>query len=313
MKRNIGFEGRIVGGLCWNELTRKRMEDPAALENFGYKVYSQNDEDGIIREIFRRIGTKTKEFVEFGVGGGLESNSHLLLHWGWHGLWIEGDKASCRKIGHSFRPVIKNGQLKVVNAFITRENIDGLIVRNRNAGQAGDPPDLLSIDIDGNDWYVWEAVRSISPRLVCVEYNGKFPPDISWKQAYDKKHIWDKTDWQGASLKAMEELGRSKGYILVGTNLTGANAFFVRKDLYSKDLFPLPDTAEELYNPYRRGLKFVSPGHEARYCLAGQEENRGVLNYFSGEREFRRCQTKRRIDKVIRKIKRLSEGILKRG
>ncbi|MCR5486364.1 MAG: hypothetical protein K6F35_02405 [Lachnospiraceae bacterium] len=302
------LEGTIVGGLCWDELTGKRMKEPQALENFGYKVYSQNDEDGIIQEIFRRIGTETKEFVEFGVDDGLECNSHYLLHCGWHGLWIEGNEASCRRIGNKFRPVIKNGRLKVVHAFITRENIDALIKRHRNSRIPDCPPDLLGVDIDGNDWYVWEAVKSIRPRLVCIEYNGKFPPDCSWKQAYDQRHVWDKTDWQGASLKAMEELGREKGYVLAGTNLTGVNAFFIREDLYSKELFLDLQTAEELYNPYRRNLEFAAPGYNARYCLADQEENKGYRNYFDSRKEFLRAQNRRRVNKVVRTITKLFDA-----
>ena len=188
MAGNSGLFGRITGGLCWDRLTKKRMKDPLALENYGYKVYSQNDEDGIIREIFKRIGTETKEFIEFGVQNGLECNTHFLLHHGWHGLWLEGNADSCKQISNKFRPVIKNGQLKVVKAFITRENIEEFIAGNRNAHDKSSMPDLLSIDIDGNDWYVWKAISSIKPRLVCIEYNGKFPPDLNWKQAYDAKH-----------------------------------------------------------------------------------------------------------------------------
>ncbi len=280
MDMDMGIEGTITGGLCWNRLTKERMREPLAIENFGYKVYSQNDEDGIINEIFRRIGTQTKEFIEFGVDNGLESNTHLLLHRQWHGSWIEAAPASCRQIACRFRPVIKDGRLKVKNAFITRENIEDLIRRSRNSEDKSKDPDFLSIDLDGNDWYVWKAITSIRPRLVCIEYNGKFPPDLSWKQAYDRRHVWDYSDWQGASLKALELLGREKGYVLVGTNLNGVNAFFVREDLYSTDKFLARDTAEELYNPYRSRLKFASPGHPSRYCLAGQQENKGILNYF---------------------------------
>ena len=308
MGKDFSFSETIVGGLCWNRLTLKRMKEPLALENFGYKVYSQNDEDGIIHEIFKRIGTETKEFVELGVGNGLECNTHYLLHCGWHGLWIEGSKASCRHIESSFRPVMKNGRLKVINAFITREKTDRLISENRNSNTRDTSPDFLSIDIDGNDWYVWEAVKSIRPRLVCIEYNGKFPPDISWKQAYYQKHIWDGSDWQGASLKEMERLGRKKGYVLVCTNLNGVNAFFVREDLYSKELFLFSTTAEELYNPYRQDLKFVTPGHPARYCLADQEENKGLMNYFKDNLEFKRAQNERRRNKVIKKLKKICEN-----
>lgn len=303
MNKDVAIKGTIVGGLCWDELTRKRMKEPLALENFGYKVYSQNDEDGIIHEIFSRIGTGSKEFIELGVGNGLECNSHYLLHCGWHGLWIEGSRSLSREIANRFRPVIKNGRLKVKNAFITRENIEDLISRNRNSDDKVNTPDFLSIDIDGNDWYVWKSISSVRPRLVCIEYNGKFPPDLSWKQAYDRKHVWDHTDWQGASLKAMEELGREKGYIPVATNLTGVNAFFVREDLYSKDLFLDLRTAEELYNPYRRDLKFAAPGHTSRYCLVGQEENRGIMNYYTDKAEFRKSECKRKIDRAIKGLK----------
>ena len=308
MGKDFSFSETIVGGLCWNKLTLKRMREPLALENFGYKVYSQNDEDGIIHEIFKRIGTETKEFVELGVGNGLECNTHYLLHCGWHGLWIEGSKTLCRHIESSFRPVMKNGRLKVINAFITREKTDRLISENRNSNTRDTSPDFLSIDIDGNDWYVWEAVKSIRPRLVCIEYNGKFPPDISWKQAYYQKHIWDGSDWQGASLKEMEHLGRKKGYVLVCTNLNGVNAFFVREDLYSKELFVFSTTAEELYNPYRPDLKFVTPGHPARYCLADQEENKGLMNYFKDNLELKRAQNERRRNKVIKKLKKICEN-----
>jgi len=303
MDKDLSLSGTIIGGLCWDELTRKRMKDPLAIENFGYKVYSQNDEDGIIQEIFKRIGTKTKEFIELGVDSGLESNSHYLLHCGWHGLWIVGKRASCREIGIRFRPVIKKGRLKVVHSFITRENADGVIKRNRNSRGNAEEPDLLSIDIDGNDWYVWEAVRSINPKVVCIEYNGKFPPDLSWKQAYNANHVWDRSDWQGASLKAMEELGKKKGYVLVGTGLNGVNAFFVREDLYSKQLFLECKTARELYNPYRKELVFDTPGHPARYCLAEQEENRGILDYYNNRAEYRRSELKRKLSRVVKTVR----------
>ena len=302
-KEAVRLEGVIVGGLCWDRHTRERMEQPLALENFGYRVYSQNDEDGIIQEIFRRIKTETKEFIEFGVENGLESNSHYLLHQGWHGLWIEGRAASCKEIGYKFRPVIRAGRLKVVRAFITRENIEALITKNRNMLSQTGQPDFLSIDIDGNDWYVWEAVKAVRPRLVCIEYNGRFPPDHDWKQAYDAGHRWDGSDWQGASLKAMEQLGREKGYVLVGTNLSGANAFFVREDLYSQKLFPAGDTAQQLYNPYRPNLRFQEPGHAARYCLVLQEDNRGYLNYFESTKAYHRTRNRERLARLKKMIK----------
>lgn len=270
---NVKFSGIIEGGLCWDVLTRERMRDPKALESYGYKVYSQNDEDGIICEIFRRIGTKNKTFIEFGVQNGLESNCHLLLFYGWKGLWIEGATDCCCEIEAKFRPVIENGQLKIINQFITKDNINEIFARGGYFGEI----DLLSIDIDGNDLYVWDAIETVNPRVVVVEYNGKFPPDLEWKQAYNPSHTWRGNDWHGASLKAFEILGRNKGYRLVGTDLKGCNAFFVRNDL-TGDLFYEPATAEALYNPLRTSLQFIS-NHPAEYCLVGQKDNLGVLNY----------------------------------
>ena len=269
----VYFQGKVENGFCWNVLSKERMKDPKSLEPYGYKVYSQNDEDGIIHEIFSRIGTTNKKFIEFGCQDGLESNTHLLLFYGWQGLWIEGSLEFCNEIKTKFKPVIENGQLKVKNAFITKDNINILFSDSGFVGEI----DLLSIDIDGNDLYVWDSVNVINPRVVVAEYNGKFPPDLEWCQAYNPDHVWDGSDWHGASLKAFENLGRKKGYRLVGTDLRGCNAFFVRNDL-AKDLFLREDTSEALYNPLRLELNFVA-NHPPKYCLASQKEGLGLLNY----------------------------------
>ena len=163
--------------------------------------------------------------------------------------------------------------MKRLKAFITKENINSLFSDADFTGEI----DLLSIDIDGNDLYVWEAINVVNPRVVITEYNGKFPPDLEWTQAYNPTHIWDGTDWHGASLKAFEKLGQKKGYRLVGTDLRGCNAFFVRNDLVS-DLFYEEATAESLYNPLRCDLSFIAK-HPAKYCLAKQKDNLGLLNY----------------------------------
>ena len=145
-----------------------------------------------------------------------------------------------------FEPALKDGRLKLVNAFITVKNINTLF---RDNGMTGDI-DLLSIDIDGNDYHIWEAISVIQPRVVVIEYNAKFPPECEWVMPYDENHVWDLSDRHGASLKALEMLGGGKGYQLVGTNMTGSNAFFVRAEL-AQDKFPLPANAENLYNPPR--------------------------------------------------------------
>lgn len=261
------------GGIKWYNSTCKRLDNELCLEKYGYKVYSQNDEDGIIQEIFNRIGTTNKIFIEFGVQNGLECNSHYLLFKNWKGLWIEGSQESYNEIKIRFNPLISNGTLKVENAFITRDNINSLIYTNKIQGEI----DLLSIDIDGNDYYVWERIDVVKPRVVIIEYNGKFSPDLEWVMAYNENHIWDGSDWHGASLKALELLGKRLDYQLVGTNLNGANAFFVRKDLIN-NLFFEPGIAEKLYNPLRLQMTHKS-GHPARYCLKEQEEGLGIFNY----------------------------------
>lgn len=257
------------GGIAYDRLTERRLENPKCLELYGFKVYSQNDEDGIIEEIFNRIGTTNKIFVEFGVQNGLECNSHYLLHKGWSGLWIEGNGKDCHEINSRFFPVIKTEQLKIRQAFITKDNINTLIAE----GGIVDEIDLLSIDIDGNDWHVWQAIYVVKPRVVVIEYNAKFPPNHAWVMAYNEKHLWDGSDCQGASLKALELLGRAIGYQLVGTNLNGANAFFVKKEL-AKDLFIEPATAEELYNParWKTGHRYIN-GHPAAYFLVNHLTN----------------------------------------
>jgi hypothetical protein len=126
------------------------------------------------------------------------------------------------------------------------------------------PCDLLSIDIDGNDYWVWKAINVISPRVVVIEYNAKFPPDYEWIMKYNEKHIWQGDDEHGASLKSLELLGKIKGYQLVATNITGTNAFFIKEEL-AKELFPLPAIAENLYNDFSDyyGFRYVS-GHPSK-------------------------------------------------
>lgn len=110
---------------------QRRLGDPVYLERFGFKVYSQNDEDGYIEEIFNRIGTTDKKFIEFGVQDGLESNCHYLLHKGWSGLWIEGSKKCFKQLRKKFEKPIKTKQLTALNTFITADNINSII---KNSG-----------------------------------------------------------------------------------------------------------------------------------------------------------------------------------
>lgn len=243
-------------------LAMPKYADPKRLDAHGYKVYSQNDEDGIIAEIFRRIGTTNRYFVEFGVQDGLECNSHYLLFQGWEGTFIEGSAEFCDKIRKNFAPVLENGRLTLLNSFIDAQNINTLIGSTK-AGKLRDI-DLLSIDIDGNDYHVWQSIDVIAPRVVVIEMNAKFPPPCEYVMPYNAQHIWDGTDTHGASLQSLANLGAKKGYKLVGTNISGVNAFFVRADL-CEDKFADDDSAANLYNPWR--LYRYLTGHESKYFL----------------------------------------------
>ena len=230
-------------------LADPRYDDPRRLERYGRKVYSQNDEDGIVAEIFRRIGTTNRTFLEFGVEGGLENNTLFLLQNDWRGLWIESDPAYCKTIADTFASQLKTFHLQVLNSFVTRENIDGIV---QKAGLPKDL-DLISIDIDFNDYYVWEALTAIQPRVVVIEYNGRFVPPLRRAVTYEADRSWDGSDYSGCSLQALSDLGERKGYRLVGCNMSGVNAFFVRADLCGS-LFATPATADHLFQPVRTEL-----------------------------------------------------------
>jgi hypothetical protein len=240
----------------WRDLLNSTpYANPLRLERYGFRTYSQNDEDGIIQEIFSRIGSSASTFVEFGVEDGRESNSALLLLKGWRGLWIECDERQCERIKRHFAVQIASGQLQISRAFVNRDNIESLISL---AGLRD--IDCISIDVDGNDYWIWKAMTS-RPRLVIIEYNAKFRPPLKWVMSYNEHHRWDGSDYHGASLQSLADLGREKGYTLVGCNLAGVNAFFVRDDLVADKFATLSVT--DLYNPprYYAG-QFMLRGHQ---------------------------------------------------
>jgi len=224
---------------------QKQYSEPGSLVPFGFKAYSQNDEDGFIREIFNRIGTTNKSFVEIGAGDGLVNNTLFLLFQGWKGLWVDGSDSISQAISH-YSDGIARGQLTIRKAMVTPENIDSLV----REGISGDELDLLSMDIDGNDFHVLDKIRCVEPRVIIVEYNAKFPPPVRYCMRYNPSHAWDGSDQFGASLKWYEVKLAERGYCLVGCNITGTNAFFVRKDL-TGDKFLQPFTAEKHYQPAR--------------------------------------------------------------
>ncbi len=209
-----------------NHLQRWREQHLAAnpLLVHGRKYYSQNDEDGIIEVLWRRMQPEgVGSFLELGVGDGTENNSLNLLARGWRGGWLGGEALRLRNTG---------ARLSFKRCWIDRDNV---VAHSREVLQAQgiSVPDLISTDLDGNDWHLCQALLQarLYPRIWVLEYNARFAPDTRWVMPYDAKHQWDGGDWFGASLGAFHDLLASHGYQLVACNLTGANAFFVRRDM----------------------------------------------------------------------------------
>jgi hypothetical protein len=189
------------------------------------RVFSQNGEDGVLAEILRRIGVGGRSFVEFGVQDGSEGTTVFLAQvMGWSGAYLEADAGSYAALERRFSA---NPRVRTVHAAVEPDNVEALFA------QAGvpDEPDVVSIDVDGNDYWIWRALERYKPRVVVIEYNGDLDPASSRVMPYTPGYRWDHTSGYGASLGALEALGAEKGYTLVHTELAGVNAFFVRSDL----------------------------------------------------------------------------------
>jgi hypothetical protein len=220
--------------------------DDKNLNRSEYEILSQCGEDGIIMEIFRRIGTTNRYFVEFGAGNGLQNSTAALLLNNWTGAWIEGDHTSAETIRNKFASLLLKHRLSFSESFITAENIEELFV----SMEVPESFDCMSIDLDGNDFWVWKKITHYQPRVVVCEYNARYGGSLPWVMKYDPSHTWNGSCYYGAALKSFELLGAEKGYKLVGCNLAGVNAFFVREDLV-EDHFQKPFTAERHFEPQR--------------------------------------------------------------
>lgn len=253
-------------------LQNPKYDDPKRLERFGYSVASQNEEDGMLAEIFRRIGETNRIFFEFGVGTGLQNITfHMLLN-GWKGWWIEINPPKVAFMRNYFAGAIKEGRLVIDDSRIDAENIDVVCKKLEIPAEI----DLLSIDIDGNDFHVFEKMTSVRARVVVLEYNPLYPPPMRLVGAYDPNYSYSETSYIGASLQSLTDLAESKGYQLVGTSISGINAIFVRKDL-AREKFVTPATPEHLYHSPRYQLS-VTGGFGA-----GIRANYGPLHPLSDD------------------------------
>jgi hypothetical protein len=210
---------------------------PSLMPNFndmGFRVYSQNDEDGKILFIFSLIGFTNKLCLDMAFATPYGSNTtNLILNWGFHSLLVE---ANDLKGSQRFFDAHKDSCIfppKIVQSWITRENVNEICL---NAGFEGEI-DFFSLDMDGVDYYIWEALTVVQPRLVVVEYNDIISDTLSQTVPYDVEFDREHSDFFGASLKAFENLANKKGYRLIGTNQLGYNAFFLKNGI-EEELLP---------------------------------------------------------------------------
>ncbi|MFN2506385.1 MAG: hypothetical protein ABR540_19590 [Acidimicrobiales bacterium] len=228
LAKRILTDVRVRDRLIYNNvaaLVEAHDEPGRSLTAAEFKVFSQNGEDGVLAEIFRRIGTTNRYFVEFGIGNGSEGNSVFLADvLGWSGLFIEGSPGHFTGLHRKYRD---REAVATLSALVRPDNVNALFRQS----EVPENFDLLSIDIDGNDYWVWEALEAFRPRVVVIEYNGLLKNNACLVQPYDPDWAWDGTEFYGASLGALRSLGRKKGYVLVHTELSGTNAFLVQADL----------------------------------------------------------------------------------
>lgn len=210
------------------------------LERFERRVTSQGGEDGLLAALFTLLGTSNRHYVEFGCGDGVQCNTAQLRRSGWQGLLMDGEVA----------PGAEDAVIE--QAWITAENIEALFDHHGVPQE----PDLLSIDIDGNDYWVLQAIRR-RPRVLIAEYNANLGVAPALTIPYDPQHRWDGSDHYGASLRALTQAAKAKGYTLVYCTQAGVNAIFVRDDLVGDEQ---PPPLEAIYRPanywYRGGRQF---------------------------------------------------------
>ena len=214
-------------------------------KNEEYKVFSEWGGDGIIQFLINNLNIQEKTFIEFGVENYTESNTrYLLMHDNWTGLVIDGGADNIDYIKRD--PIYWRYNLTAVQAFITRENVNDIFLQHGMSGHIG----LLSIDIDGNDYWVWDAINVVDPDIVICEYNSRFGKDRAVTIPYDPTWTRFKVEkseiYFGASIRALVALGQRKGYALVAGNQNANDLFFVKRSLLNDIVRPC--TIDEAYH-----------------------------------------------------------------
>lgn len=252
----------IQNGKIWtSQLKQRNIEN---LSDAEFKVFSQWGDDGIIQFLINYLSIENKTFIEFGVEDYQEANTRfLLVNDNWTGLVMDGSQQNISKIKQD--EIYWKYDLRAIAAFITAENINKLIEEEGFTREIG----LLHIDIDGNDYWIWNALQIVDPVIMIVEYNSVFGSERAITIPYS--HDFYRFDahysglYAGASLKALCNLAKIKGYDFIGCNSAGNNAYFVKKG-YGKDLKVLDSVSGYIESRFR----------ESR-------DKTGILDYKRGE------------------------------
>lgn len=238
----------------YQNMAASDLDQRRAMRNAEFKVFSKNGGDGLLLYIFSKVGATNRTFVEMGIENGQECNTaNLSLNFGWQGLLIDAREDFIEEAGRFYQEKLQENAPKVKMAccFVTAENINQVLTDNGLQGEI----DLLSIDIDGNDYWVWQAIKAINPRVVVAEYNASFGPERSLSVKYDPRRFYGQDLYFGASLAALKKLANNKGYLLVGCDSQGHDAFFVRRDVAEGKFIEL--SPEHAFYPNPNLLKTI--------------------------------------------------------
>jgi hypothetical protein len=235
-----------------NKSYTKNSDNLNDINKYEYKITSQNNEDGIIEFIFKNIGLKKINFVEIGFDF-YQNNSINFLGNVNKGLFIDGSEDKVIKLHNILKIFYPFKNINVVRKFIDKDNLNYLVDKYFNKDEE---IDFFSIDVDGIDYYLFENLK-VKPKVICIEYNFWFGPNIKCSVTYNKNFVWEiGSPYSGASLNALCELAKKKGYYLIALESHCVNAFFVRSDL--KDNFEIIDNIKYFKIPKHHSVNEVN-------------------------------------------------------
>jgi hypothetical protein len=270
LRKELENERLLLGRLGANAV--KELPRLEHLHDAEFKVFSQWGDDGIVQYLVHALDIPVKKFVEFGVSDYREATTRfLLLNDNWSGLVLDCSEANVASIRND--DIYWKHDLTALPAFVTAENINEILSQTPFTGEIG----LLHIDVDGNDYWIWKAIDAVAPVIAVLEYNSLFGPErtitIPYHPAFDRFAAHHSGIYAGASLASLCDLAQEKGYVFVGSNSAGNNAYFVRKDKAAplRALTAAQGYVASRFREHRdeRGFLTFLPGAEAMQRLRG--------------------------------------------